>query len=389
MLALFAAAALTKEHTVVLPALLLLTDYFWNPPFSFQGIRRNWRLYAPVVISAAALGMFLLRKLRGAETAGFAIKDLTWYQYFITECRAFWVYIRLFLFPAGLDIDYDFPISHSLLEHGAIFGLVAIVAAVAAAFYYRRQYPLAAYGFFTFLILMAPTSSFIPIKDPVAERRLYLSMIGLLLITLECLRRVDVRQPKWMAAMAAVLLLAAIATNRRNVVWTDAVVLWEDTVAKSPGNARAHFQLAQAYYDRGDYAKALPQYEKVAQLQKPDDRLFIDWGLAYDQLNQPDQALTKLKQAAAMNPTAHVYSQIGMVYGKQGRNAEALEALARAEQFNPNFEMTYVYRGGVRQNMGDLQGAIKDFRQGLAINPNNQRAAQALVNAEAILRSRP
>ena len=67
-------------------------------------------------------------------------------------------------------------------------------------------------------------------------------MIGLLLITLECLRRVDVRQPKWMAAMAAVLLLAAIATNRRNVVWTDAVVLWEDTVAKSPGNARAEQQ---------------------------------------------------------------------------------------------------------------------------------------------------
>src|SRR5438552_10463495 len=161
------------------------------------------------------------------------------------------------------------------------------------------------------------------------------------------------------------------------------------SVAKSPGNARAHFQLAQAYYDRGDYAKALPQYEKVAELEQPDDRLYVDWGLAYDQLNQPEQALAKLKQAAAMNPTAHVYSQIGMVYGKQGRNAEALEALARAEKFNPNFEITYVYRGGVHQNMGDLQAAIRDYRQALAINPHNQRAAQALVNAEASLRSRP
>src|SRR5229473_2182269 len=202
VLVLFAAAALTKEHTVVLPALLLLTDYFWNPPFSFQGMRRNWRLYAPVVISAAVLGMFLLKKLRTAETAGFAIKDLTWYQYFFTECRAFWVYIRLFLFPAGLDIDYDFPISHSLLEHGAIFGLIAILALAAAAFYYRRRYPLAAYGFFAFLILMAPTSSFVPIKDPVAERRLYLSMIGLLFIVLEFLRREDVRRPRWMMALA-------------------------------------------------------------------------------------------------------------------------------------------------------------------------------------------
>src|SRR5579872_4924469 len=44
VLALFGAAVLTKEHTAVLPVLLLLTDYYWNPGFSFAGIRRNWRL---------------------------------------------------------------------------------------------------------------------------------------------------------------------------------------------------------------------------------------------------------------------------------------------------------------------------------------------------------
>ena len=34
VLALFGAAILAKEHTIVLPALLLLTDYWWNPGFS-------------------------------------------------------------------------------------------------------------------------------------------------------------------------------------------------------------------------------------------------------------------------------------------------------------------------------------------------------------------
>lgn len=52
ILALFAAAVATKEHTLVLPALLLLTDYYWNPGFSFSGIRRNWRLYVPIAIGA-------------------------------------------------------------------------------------------------------------------------------------------------------------------------------------------------------------------------------------------------------------------------------------------------------------------------------------------------
>ncbi len=48
-LALFAAAFLTKEHTAVLPALFLLTDYYWYPGFSFGGIRKNWRLYALIL----------------------------------------------------------------------------------------------------------------------------------------------------------------------------------------------------------------------------------------------------------------------------------------------------------------------------------------------------
>ncbi len=141
------------------------------------------------------------RRTCAGRLAPVSPKDLTWYQYFFTECRAFWVYIRLFLFPADLRIDYDFPISRTILDHGAAVGLMAILAAAGAAFYYRRRYPLAAFGFFVFVILMAPTSSFMPIKDPVAERRLYLSMIGLLFIVLEFLRRVDVRHTKWMAAL--------------------------------------------------------------------------------------------------------------------------------------------------------------------------------------------
>ena len=81
---------------------------------------------------------------------------------------------------------------------------------------------------------MAPTSSFLPIKDPIVERRLYLSMIGLLFIVLEFLRRVDVKQFNWMAVLGGVLLVAAFGTYQRYIVWSDPVILWEDTVAKSP-----------------------------------------------------------------------------------------------------------------------------------------------------------
>ena len=38
-----------KSTPSMLPFLLLLTDYYWNPGFSFEGIKKNWRLYALVL----------------------------------------------------------------------------------------------------------------------------------------------------------------------------------------------------------------------------------------------------------------------------------------------------------------------------------------------------
>ena len=137
VLTLFGRRLMIKEHTIALPAVLLLTDYFWNPRFSISGIRRNWRLYVPVVGGIILVAVYLAKVAceAGAGSAGFGLKDFTWYQYFFTQCRAFWVYIRLFLLPVGLRVDYDFPISRTILDHGSLVGLVAILAAVGAAFY--------------------------------------------------------------------------------------------------------------------------------------------------------------------------------------------------------------------------------------------------------------
>ena len=55
----------------------------------------------------------------------------------------------------------------------------------------------------------------------------------------------------------------------------------------------------------------------------------------------------------ATTKNAHVYSQIGMEYGKQGNYPEALEALATAEKSDPKFAMTYVYRGNIFEVQGD------------------------------------
>ena len=356
--------------------LLLLTDYFWNPGFSLEGIRRNWRLYAPMAAGGAIGAVGVFRILGKADSAGF--QTMPWYQYLFTQFRVFFVYLKLFVFPTGQTIDYDFPISYSLLEHGAIAGLAGIAALLAVAVYFHRRYPLACFGLLMFVILLAPTSSVIPIKDPIAERRVYLPMIGLLLILLDGIRRLRIGRTALATSLTAVLVIAAALTYQRNIAWSGAIPLWEDTVKKSPAKARAHFQLAHAYFSANRCQEAEEHYQTVAKLEKPDYRLLIDWALADDCLNKSEEALQKLRQAAALEKTAHVYSQIGMVYAKSGRNAEAFQALIVAQNIDPNFDMTYVYRGLLFERAGNLKAAEPEYRRALAINPGNGPAIEGL-----------
>jgi tetratricopeptide (TPR) repeat protein len=387
VLVLFGAAAATKEHTLVLPALLLLTDYYWNPGFSFDGIRRNWRLYVPIAFGAAGGLVFLARVLRHAETAGFGVKEFTWRQYFFTECRAFFVYLRLLVFPAGQNLDWEYPISRNILDHGAIFGLAVILALAAAAIYFRRRFPLASYGFLVYLLLMAPTSSFVPIRDPVAERRLYLPMIGMLLVAVAALGRLRVDRRKLAAALCAIVAVLAVLTYQRNQLWASDIAIWEDAAVKSPGKQRVHFQLAHTYYAHGRCGDAIAQYAEAARIQKPDYGLLVDWGLAYDCVNQPDAAVAKLREAAALEPKAHVYTQIAMVYAERAHWQEALDALAQAEKLDAGYDMIYDNRGGIRAKTNDFAGAAADYRRAIALNPSNEHAREMLEIVERQLSS--
>jgi tetratricopeptide (TPR) repeat protein len=390
---LFGVALLTKEQTLALPALLLLTDFWWNPafpekPFSFQTIRGNWRLYAPLVLAGAAALYSFRGVIAAGNNAGFGLKDFTWYQYFFTECRALFVYVLEFVCPAWLNIDWHFSISHSLAEHGAIFALAAWLGLLAAAWWLRRRFRLAAFGLLVYLVMMAPTSSIMPIADAVAERRAYFSMLGLLLILLELLLRMRLAPRTLGIACALVLTAAAAVTHARAELYGDEVALWTDSVKKEPSNYRAHFQLAQAEWDQNRCDLAVEEFRKAASLNGVSHDLLVDWGLAYDCLNRPEQAIEKLRQAAAMEPSAYAYTQIAVVYAKRNEFPQALDALRIAEQIEPGYALTYVIRGKIRQKLGQSRAAADDLRTALTFDPTNEEAKEALVVAEQSLRGR-
>ncbi len=388
ILVLFAAAINTKEHTAVLPMVFLLTDYFWNPGFSLEGARRSWRLYVPLAIAGAAGIRFILRYLRDAPTIGFHLKDLPWNQYFFTQWRALFVYLRLFLFPVGQNVDYDFAISRTVFDHGAIVALIGLVLLLGAAIYYRREYRLASYGFILTLVLFAPTSSVVPIADPIVERRLYLPMLGLILILVEFIGRIHWQPKTMIVTLSSIALVAGFLTHERNEVWRTDIALEADAVLKAPRNPRAHEQLGFAYFFVGRCEEAAREYATAAQYMTPNYMLYLDWGVALDCNNQLVQALDKLRKAAAIVPTAQVYAAMGRVLSRQSKWDEALTLLDQAVKLDPTFARTYIYRGAIHQDTGQLEAARSDYRLALQYDPRNRNARDLLARLEAALGSR-
>jgi tetratricopeptide (TPR) repeat protein len=370
---LFAAAISTKEHTLTLAALLLLTDYYWN----LGGVRRNGLLYGLLAAAGVWGGLTVWRILRDAPTAGFHVAGFTPATYFFTQCRVIWTYVRLFFLPYGQNVDPDVAVSRSLLDHGAIFGLAALLALVAAAWIYRRRWPLAAFGVFVFVLLLAPTSSFMPISDVFAERRMYLPFLGLTLVCLEFLRRLKVPQAAWTGAV--ILTACSVLTYQRSAVWASPLALWQDAANKSPRKYRPQFQVAFALSEAGMCLQAAEHFEAASRVAPPSVDLLLDWGLALDCAGKWQEALSKLQQAAQLERSAHIQSQIGMVYAKHSQWQEALAALALAETIDPRFEMTYVYRGAIYESAGDKAAAAAQYQRALALNPLNAVARDGLA----------
>jgi tetratricopeptide (TPR) repeat protein len=213
-----------------------------------------------------------------------------------------------------------------------------------------------------------------------AERRLYLPFIGLLLITVGFLRRWNASRNTLAGVLAAVLVVEGALTYQRNVLWGSEAGLWSDTVAKSPNKYRPRFQLALADFHAGACAESVEQYQKTAELAPVTWDLLLDWALAYDCAGNSAQAIAKFQEAATRHPSAHTYSQLGREYGKTGKYPEALDALGMAQRLDPGFAMTYYTLGDVHQAQGDLAQAREDYQHTLALDPNNEPARTALAH---------
>lgn len=380
---LFGLAGGSKEHSFALLGVMLLTAVWFGQGVA-EGLKSRAMVFAPLIVGGAAGAAYVFKAVGTQATAGFGVEGVTPWTYLATQCHVVWRYVFMFLLPWGMNIDHGLEFAKSFAEPLTIAGAAAGVAATVAAVKYRRDWALAGFGWLAFLMLLAPTSSVIPIADAMADRRLYFSSLGLVAAAVELFRRTKLPDVKTAGALAAAMIVLAGLTWSRNQDYESAERMWKASVAANPRNSRAHFQLAHAMYANGACAESAAQYGEAHKLGQKGPDLLVDWALALDCAGQAAEAEAKLREAvAAGRRSYHARSTLGMVLAKQGKLEAALEELNEAIRINGRFDMTWAYRGNVLLMLGRREEAERDFRKALELNPENPVAQKGLASTLA------
>jgi len=383
VLALFGIAVGTKENAVSLAGILILTDVSWPMPFSVAGLRRNRRLYILMLPGAVAAAVLIFRMLAGAASAGFSIREFTWYEYAFTQARAIFTYIRLSVLPIGLSVDHDFPKSHTILQHGTILWMLLLAVLVYGAIRLRHRYPVACFGLFLFLVALAPTSSIVPIADPLVDRRMYLPILGLVLICCDLCRRVNFSSPGAWGTAAVVFMWLAGSCYVRSQAWGNPDELFAEAAMESTHNVRPYLNLTEVLVHERRCGLAFPHLERADRLFPRDYRLQIAWAWALECVGEREPAMQRLRAAAQLHPSSRVYEDMGLLYGEMGDSTEAGRALEKAVELDGKSASAHDALALWYESVHNLTGAQAEYEKGLSLDRNDASARAGLARVRA------
>jgi tetratricopeptide (TPR) repeat protein len=264
------------------------------------------------------------------------------------------------------NLDYDYPISHSLLEWHTLFGLLSLAGILVLGILLFRRYRLIAFGIFWFFLTLSVESSIIPISQNVIfEHRTYLPGFGLFLVLTGIVfyflwdryRRVG-----W-AILVLIALTNTVLTYERNKVWASEYTLWADCLKKSPNKPRPLYNYGRELAYAGHASEALMYYDKAIKVNPHLLEVYYNRGIAYGKLGNHKQAIGDFDRAIEINPKyAEAYNTRGIAYNNLGNYTLAIGDFDRAIEIKPTFAAAYYNRGIAYDNLGNHNQAIENFK---------------------------
>jgi tetratricopeptide (TPR) repeat protein len=323
----------TKEVFVTAPVAVAA----WYVLFGSAATRR---LQRQVVLGLAATWLvFAALVVHEHRAPSLDLQFSTSWRYLLTQSSVIVHYLRLSLWPAPLVFLYTWPLATSIWQ--VLVPALIIVALLGATVVgFIRGAPISYAGVWFFIIL-APTSSVIPIATEVAaEHRMYLPLaavisaivIGIYVVLEKWLARRQILMQLVAAALIALLAIPLAAETRaRNRDYWSEEALWRDTVEKQPGNERARVAYGTALAAVGKLAEAETQLRRAVELDEGDPLAHTRLGTVLAAQDKSTEAVAELERALDLRgDDVDAHRALGQIYALRHDDRRAVTHLSRA-----------------------------------------------------------
>lgn len=408
-------ALLCKPSAAVLPLVALAIDRIV--------LRTRWRdaLTGAGIWAAVAIPFVLItRSIQPVPVGG---HSLLWQRPFVAgDALAFYVFKTLW--PINLAVDYGRTPTSAMSHPWGYLAWLVPVALLVAAYLNRRRRPMTWLGAVLFLAFLMPTLGLVPFAyqaySTVADRYVYLALIGVGLIVGEAVDHVRPPRVGMLGAATLLVALAALSFNQSGH-WLTSPGFLRHTIDVNPSAGFAYNNLGDTALARGDLNEALADFKACVEKDPTRTKAYINLAEVYTALNQPAEAERAIAQAEKTpEMTSDDLSNLGIVLMKMNQPARALQALATAVSINPR-SPTYLFNqanalsatgqfaeaeaafrqcielaptlAGAHTGLGivlaethRLADAVTEFRTAVGLQPNDPAALDDLRRAEEMLR---
>jgi tetratricopeptide (TPR) repeat protein len=380
----------SKGVMVTAPLAILLYDRAFLAATWREVIQRRWGLYVALaatwgVLVFTGVARGVLDPGRPGAHVGFSYRGISPLGYALTQCGVLLQYLKLSLLPYSLCLDYHWPVARAagqFVPQG-----IALAALLAATVWALIRYPRVGFAAAWFFIVLAPTSSMIPIKDPIFEHRMYLPLASIVVLAVigsdEALCRLAARLShrdivrRVAGAALAVLAAAALVygTIERNRVYRSEVTMWRDVLAKQPRNARAAENLGISLLAEGRLGEALETLQEAVQISPRSANVRNGLGFALVAHGRLDEAIESFREAIRLKPRyPRALVNLGNALNEKGRTEESIAQFTQAVLIQPNYTDARLNLGNSYLTLGNVDDAIAQYTWIVEFDPEHAKA---------------
>jgi Flp pilus assembly protein TadD len=375
----------TKEVMATAPFLLLLYDRVFLAGSFKEALRRRWGFYgalvASLVILIAPLRYAFATEEGSSGGAGFGLQKVSAKEYALSQPGVVVHYLRLSFWPMPLCLDLDWPVTRQVTA-ASIPPLAILGVLLGATIWALIRWPAMGFLGAAFFLILAPTSSIMPILDLAVEHRMYLPLAPLTVAVvviakmgLELVlgpRFLALPHPRGIALglLVLVVLQLALWTYKRNSIYRSALAIWGDVVAQRPDNARAHSNYGMALRDAGRLEQARDQFVMALKLKTDYAEAENNLAVVYQEQGRLVDSKRLFEKVLATNPAyAEAHYNFGNTLARLGEEELAVQEYQRCLELRPDSAMALDNMGTALSAIGELEKAAVAYEKALALAP--------------------